>query len=43
MGLGPAYKEGFDWGIEKKYDYIVEMDADFSHRFEDLTKYDFPY
>ena len=37
LGLGSAYKEGFDWGIEKKYDYIIEMDADFSHRFEDLT------
>jgi len=30
-GLGRAYIAGFKWGIEKKYDYIFEMDADFSH------------
>jgi len=30
-GLGRAYIAGFKWGVEKKYDYIFEMDADFSH------------
>ncbi len=30
-GLGRAYIAGFKWGIDKKYDYIFEMDADFSH------------
>lgn len=31
MGLGTAYVAGFRFAIEKKYDYIMEMDADFSH------------
>jgi dolichol-phosphate mannosyltransferase len=30
-GLGQAYIAGFRWAIERKYDYIMEMDADFSH------------
>jgi len=30
-GLGAAYVEGFHWALEKKYDFIFEMDADFSH------------
>lgn len=30
-GLGRAYIAGFKWGLERKYDYIFEMDADFSH------------
>jgi dolichol-phosphate mannosyltransferase len=30
-GLGKAYIAGFKWAIEQKYDFIVEMDADFSH------------
>ncbi len=30
-GLGRAYIAGFKWGIEKRFDYIFEMDADFSH------------
>ncbi len=30
-GLGRAYIAGFKWGIEKKFDYLFEMDADFSH------------
>lgn len=30
-GLGTAYIHGFKWAIENKYDYIFEMDADFSH------------
>jgi len=32
LGLGSAYKEGFDWAIKKSFDYILQMDADFSHR-----------
>ncbi|MBP6948139.1 MAG: polyprenol monophosphomannose synthase [Bacteroidales bacterium] len=31
QGLGTAYITGFKWAIEHKYDYIFEMDADFSH------------
>lgn len=31
LGLGTAYIEGFKWAIDNKYDYIFEMDADFSH------------
>ncbi|NPA37694.1 MAG: polyprenol monophosphomannose synthase [Chlorobi bacterium] len=38
LGLGTAYITGFKWSIEKKYDYIYEMDADFSHNPEDLIK-----
>jgi len=30
-GLGPAYLDGFRWGLERDYDYFLEMDADFSH------------
>lgn len=37
-GIGTAYIHGFKWAIEKKYDYIVEMDADFSHDPKDLIK-----
>lgn len=37
-GLGKAYIAGFKWGLEKNYDALVEMDADFSHRPEDLVK-----
>lgn len=36
LGLGTAYITGFKWAIEKKYDYIYEMDADFSHAPKDL-------
>lgn len=38
LGLGTAYIAGFKWAIEKEYDYIFEMDADFSHNPEDLLK-----
>jgi dolichol-phosphate mannosyltransferase len=31
MGLGTAYIAGFKWALERKYDYVFEMDADFSH------------
>ncbi|MFI3265713.1 MAG: polyprenol monophosphomannose synthase [Rikenellaceae bacterium] len=36
LGLGTAYITGFRWALENKYDYIFEMDADFSHNPEDL-------
>ncbi len=36
QGLGTAYIAGFKWAIEHKYDYIFEMDADFSHNPQDL-------
>jgi dolichol-phosphate mannosyltransferase len=38
MGLGTAYLAGFRWALEKGYDYIYEMDADFSHDPRDLEK-----
>lgn len=38
LGLGTAYIAGFRWAIKKKYDYIFEMDADFSHNPDDLPK-----
>ena len=38
LGLGTAYITGFKWAIEHKYDYIFEMDADFSHNPDDLMK-----
>ncbi|MGE3683003.1 MAG: polyprenol monophosphomannose synthase [Bdellovibrionales bacterium] len=37
-GLGKAYLAGFAWGLERGYEALVEMDADFSHRPEDLKK-----
>ena len=37
-GLGTAYIHGFKWAIQKKYDYIIEMDADFSHNPKDLIR-----
>ena len=37
-GLGTAYIHGFKWGLAKKYDYIIEMDADFSHNPTDLIR-----
>ena len=36
LGLGTAYITGFKWGLAAKYDYIFEMDADFSHNPNDL-------
>lgn len=35
-GLGRAYLAGFDWGLKANFDYLIEMDADGSHRTEDL-------
>lgn len=37
-GLGKAYVHGFKWALEHQYDYIFEMDADFSHNPNDLEK-----
>ncbi|WP_282162060.1 polyprenol monophosphomannose synthase [Ulvibacterium marinum] len=37
-GLGTAYIHGFKWAIARKYDYIFEMDADFSHNPTDLKR-----
>lgn len=37
-GLADAYKAGFAWGLQNKFDYLIEMDADGSHRAEDLPK-----
>ena len=37
-GLGTAYVHGFKWAIEREYEYIFEMDADFSHNPHDLEK-----
>lgn len=37
-GLGRAYLAGFRWGLEREYDGLVQMDADFSHRPQDLAR-----
>ena len=37
-GLGTAYIHGFKWALKKRYDYIFEMDADFSHDPKDVIK-----
>lgn len=37
-GLGKAYIDGFNWALEKKYDFIFQMDADFSHNPENLIE-----
>lgn len=37
-GLGKAYIHGFKWALQNNYDYIFEMDADFSHNPKDLVK-----
>ena len=38
LGLGTAYLTGFRWALEKDYDYVFEMDADFSHAPSDLPR-----
>ncbi|PHN05230.1 polyprenol monophosphomannose synthase [Flavilitoribacter nigricans] len=38
LGLGTAYITGFRWGLEREYEYIYEMDADFSHNPNDLLR-----
>jgi len=37
-GLGTAYIHGFKWGLQRDYEYIFEMDADFSHKPDDLLR-----
>jgi dolichol-phosphate mannosyltransferase len=38
LGLGTAYIHGFKWALKNEYDYIIEMDADFSHNPNDLDR-----
>lgn len=38
LGLGTAYLNGFKWALDHKFDYIFEMDADFSHNPDDLPR-----
>lgn len=38
LGLGTAYIHGFKWALARHYEYIFEMDADFSHNPEDLIR-----
>ena len=38
LGLGTAYLTGFKWAMEQGYDYIFEMDCDFSHNPDDLVR-----
>ncbi|WP_435414022.1 polyprenol monophosphomannose synthase [Polaribacter aestuariivivens] len=37
-GLGTAYIHGFKWALKRNYEYIIEMDADFSHNPKDLVR-----
>ena len=38
LGLGSAYRDGFKWGLNEGYKYLIEMDADFSHDPDDLPR-----
>lgn len=38
LGLGTAYIHGFKWALSRNYEYMIEMDADFSHNPEDLPR-----
>ena len=38
LGLGTAYIAGFKWALQQDYEYIFEMDADFSHNPQDLPR-----
>lgn len=38
LGLGTAYIHGFKWALHRSYEYVFEMDADFSHNPDDLLK-----
>ena len=38
LGLGTAYIHGFKWALRRDYGYVIEMDADFSHNPDDLTR-----
>jgi dolichol-phosphate mannosyltransferase len=39
QGLGKAYRDGFAWALERRYDYVFEMDADFSHDPRHLSQF----
>jgi dolichol-phosphate mannosyltransferase len=39
MGLGTAYLAGFQWALQRQYDYVFEMDADFSHNPDHLPEF----
>jgi len=38
IGLGSAYQEAFAWAIENSYNFVISMDADFSHNPKDITR-----
>ncbi len=38
LGLGTAYIHGFKWALQRDYEFVIEMDADFSHNPKDLIK-----
>ena len=38
-GLGRAYIAGFQWALERDYEFIMEMDGDFSHNPDDIPKF----
>jgi dolichol-phosphate mannosyltransferase len=38
LGLGTAYLHGFNWGLSRGYEYLFEMDCDFSHNPDDLVR-----
>lgn len=38
LGLGTAYIAGFKWSLERQYQYVIEMDCDFSHNPDDLVR-----
>ena len=38
LGLGTAYIHGFKWALQRRYKYVIEMDADFSHNPKDLPR-----
>ena len=38
LGLGTAYIKGFNWALERRYQYILEMDADLSHNPDDVPR-----
>ena len=38
LGLGSAYLTGFEWGLERGYEWLIEMDADFSHDPNDVPR-----
>ncbi|MBM4193257.1 MAG: polyprenol monophosphomannose synthase [Gemmatimonadetes bacterium] len=39
LGLGTAYRDGFRWALQRSYEYVMEMDADFSHDPKDIPRF----